>query len=157
MAALAAGRQGAAVVIVRTASAGLKRLGLGQRIRDLISPENSLPAVGQGALGIECRSDRPELVALLRPLHDAETAACVLAERAMSRALAGSCQVPLGGFAEVKAGKLHMRGFVASPDGKQLIRAEQTGCINAPEDLGNAVAAALRAQGADEILAALNV
>jgi hydroxymethylbilane synthase len=145
--------QYAAIIL---AAAGLKRLGLGQRIRDLISPENSLPAVGQGALGIECRADRPELEALLRPLHDTDTAACVLAERAMSRALAGSCQVPLGGFAEVKSGKLHMRGFVASPDGKRLIRAEQTGSADAPEELGNAVAAALRAQGADEILAALN-
>lgn len=74
----------------------------------------------------------------------------------MSRALAGSCQVPLGGFAEVKGGQLHMRGFVASPDGKRLIRAEQTGSMAAPEELGDAVATALRAQGADEILAALN-
>jgi hydroxymethylbilane synthase len=74
----------------------------------------------------------------------------------MSRALAGSCQVPLGGFTEVKAGKLHMRGFVASPDGKRMVRAEQTGSLDAPEELGNAVAAALRAQGAEEILAALN-
>lgn len=138
------------------AAAGLIRLGLGQRIRDLISPENSLPAVGQGALGIECRANRPELEVLLRPLHHAHTAACVLAERAMSRALGGSCQVPLGGFAEVVENTLHMRGFVASPDGKHLIRAAQTGSIAAPEDLGNAVAAALRAQGADEILASLN-
>ena len=145
--------QYAAIIL---AAAGLKRLGLGERIRALISPENSLPAVGQGALGIECLSDRPDLEILLRPLHDAETAACVLAERAMSRALAGSCQVPLGGFAEIKAGKLHMRGFVASPDGQRLIRAEQSGSINQPEDLGNAVANALRAQGAEEILASLN-
>lgn len=145
--------QYAAIIL---AAAGLKRLGLGERIRALISPEHSLPAVGQGALGIECRSDRPDLEALLRPLHDAETAACVYAERAMSRALAGSCQVPLGGFTVVKDGNLHMRGFVASPDGKRLIRAEQTGSMAAPEDLGNAIAAALRAQGADDILAALN-
>ena len=123
--------QYAAIIL---AAAGLKRLGLGERIRD-ISSEDSLPAVGQGALGIECRADRADLNALLRPLHHAETAACVLAERAMSRALAGSCQVPLGGFAEVKDGKLHMRGFVASPDGKRLIRAEQTGA-DAPEALG---------------------
>ena len=145
--------QYAAIIL---AAAGLIRLGLGERIRALISPEHSLPAVGQGALGIECRSDRPDLEILLRPLHDAETAACVLAERAMSRALAGSCQVPLGGFAEVKAGKLHMRGFVASPDGLRLIRAEHSGDINQPEDLGNVVANALRAQGAEEILASLN-
>ena len=145
--------QYAAIIL---AAAGLKRLGLGQRIRDLISPEDSLPAVGQGALGIECRSDRPDLEALLRPLHDADTAACVFAERAMSRALAGSCQVPLGGFAEVSGQQLRMRGFVASPDGTRLIRAEQTASITQPEALGDAVAAALRAQGADEILALLN-
>jgi len=138
------------------AAAGLKRLGLGYRVRDLISPENSLPAVGQGALGIECRTDRPELEALLRPLHDAHTAACVYAERSMSRVLAGSCQVPLGGFAEVTGNELRMRGFVASPDGKRLIRAEQTGSIDNPEALGQAVAESLRAQGADEILALLN-
>jgi hydroxymethylbilane synthase len=145
--------QYAAIIL---AAAGLKRLGLGERIRALISPEDSLPAVGQGALGIECRSDRPDLEALLRPLHDAETAACVYAERAMSRALAGSCQVPLGGFTEVREGKLHMRGFVSSPDGKRMVRAEQSGNLNDPEALGNAVAAALRAQGAEEILAALH-
>jgi len=137
------------------AAAGLKRLGLGARIRDLISSENSLPAVGQGALGIECRADRPDLEALLRPLHDAETAACVLAERAMSRALAGSCQVPLGGFAEASGEQLRMRGFVASPDGKRMLRAEQMGSVKDPEALGDAVAQALLKQGAGEILAAL--
>jgi hydroxymethylbilane synthase len=145
--------QYAAIIL---AAAGLKRLGLGDRIRALISPEHSLPAVGQGALGIECRADRADLEALLRPIHDAETAACVLAERAMSRALAGSCQVPLGGFAEASGNTLHMRGFVASPDGQQMLRAELSGSINAPEDLGNAIASALRAQGAEAILAALN-
>ena len=138
------------------AAAGLKRLGLGQRIRALISSEDSLPAVGQGALGIECRADRADVIALLQPLHHPDTAACVLAERALSRALAGSCQVPLGGFAEVKNGKLRMRGFVASPDGKRMTHAELLGDIANPEALGNKVAAALRAQGADEILAALN-
>jgi hydroxymethylbilane synthase len=79
-----------------------------------------------------------------------------LAERAMSRALAGSCQVPLGGFAEVQGDKLRMRGFVASPDGKKMLRAEQIGSIDAPEALGNAIADALLKQGAREILAALN-
>ena len=137
------------------AAAGLKRLGLGDRIRAIISSESSLPAVGQGALGIECRSDRADLVGVLAPLHHADTAACVLAERAMSRKLGGSCQVPLGGFAEVVGGKLRMRGFVATPDGSRLLRAEQTGSINDPEALGNAVAQALLAQGAGEILAAL--
>ncbi len=138
------------------AAAGLKRLGLGNRIRALISSEDSLPAVGQGALGIECRADRADVIALLQPLHHPETAACVLAERALSRALAGSCQVPLGGFAEVDNGKLRMRGFVASPDGKRITQSELVGDIGDPEALGNKVANALRAQGADEILAALN-
>ena len=138
------------------AAAGLKRLGLGQRIRALISSEDSLPAVGQGALGIECRADRADVIALLQPLHHPDTAACVLAERALSRALAGSCQVPLGGFAEVEGNTLRLRGFVASPDGKQMARAEQRGTVADPEALGNAVAQALRAQGAEEILAALD-
>ena len=138
------------------AAAGLKRLGLGARIRDLIATEKSLPAVGQGALGIECRTDRTDLKALLAPLHHADTAYCVMAERALSRALAGSCQVPLGGFAEVEGNTLRLRGFVASPDGQRMARAELRGSITDPEALGNAVAQALRAQGADEILAALN-
>jgi len=145
--------QYAAIIL---AAAGLKRLGLGERIRGIISSTDSLPAVGQGALGIECCSNRADVIAMLQPLHHADTAACVFAERAMSRALAGSCQVPLGGFAEVQDGKLRMRGFVASPDGKQIVRAEATGELAAPEALGNRIADALRAQGADEILAALN-
>ena len=145
--------QYAAIIL---AAAGLKRLGLGHRIRALISSEDSLPAVGQGALGIECRADRADVIALLQPLHHPDTAACVLAERALSRALAGSCQVPLGGFAEVINGKLRMRGFVASPDGKCMTNSELIGEIDNPEALGNKIADALRAQGADEILAALN-
>ena len=144
--------QYAAIIL---AAAGLKRLGLGERIRDIISSEDSLPAVGQGALGIECRADRADLIDVLAPLHHADTAACVMAERAMSRALSGSCQVPLGGFAEVSGNQLRMRGFVATPDGARLIRAEHTGSINDPEALGNAVAQDLLAQGAGEILAAL--
>jgi len=138
------------------AAAGLKRLGLGERIRNIISSDDSLPAVGQGALGIECRADRADVVAMLQPLHHPDTAACVLAERAMSRVLAGSCQVPLGGFAEVQSGRLRMRGFVASPDGKQMVHAEMTGDIADPEALGKRVAEALLAQGAGEILATLN-
>ena len=144
--------QYAAIIL---AAAGLKRLGLGERIRDIISSEDSLPAVGQGALGIECRADRADLIDVLASLHHADTAACVMAERAMSRALSGSCQVPLGGFAEVSGSQLRMRGFVATPDGARLIRAEHTGSINDPEALGNAVAQDLLAQGAGEILAAL--
>ncbi len=145
--------QYAAIIL---AAAGLKRLGLGERIRAVISSDDSLPAVGQGALGIETRADRADVIAALAPLHHAASAACVLAERAMSRALAGSCQVPLGGFAEIIDGRLRMRGFVATPDGSQMLRAELFGDIHQPEALGQQVADALRAQGADAILAALN-
>jgi hydroxymethylbilane synthase len=146
--------QYAAIIL---AAAGLKRLGLGDRIRVLISSEDSLPAVGQGALGIECRADRTDLIELLQPLHHPETASCVLAERALSRSLGGSCQVPLGGFAEVKNGKLCMRGFVASPDGKRMMQSELIGDIAHPELLGNKIADELRAQGADAILAELAI
>ena len=144
--------QYAAIIL---AAAGLKRLGLSARIRAVISSEDSLPAVGQGALGIETRADRIDLQAVLAPLHHAGTTACVLAERAMSRALAGSCQVPLGGFAEMQNGKLRMRGFVATPDGSRLLRAEHIGEIAQPEALGDLVAQDLLKQGAGEILAAL--
>lgn len=146
--------QYAAIIL---AAAGLKRLGLGDRIRAEITSDESLPAVGQGALGIECRADRADVIAALQPLHHAETAACVLAERAMSRRLAGSCQVPLGGFAEAQTdGTLRMRGFVATPDGGRMLRAEALGTLEDPEYLGEQVAEALLAQGAGEILAALN-
>ena len=145
--------QYAAIIL---AAAGLKRLGLGSRIRALISSEDSLPSVGQGALGIECLAERADVIALLRPLHHLDTAACVLAERAMSRVLAGSCQVPLGGFAQVVEGGLRMRGFVASPDGARMVRAELCGDSADPEALGKRVADALLAQGAAEILASLN-
>lgn len=144
--------QYAAIIL---AASGLKRLGLGARIRNVISSEESLPAVGQGALGIECRTDRTDVIALLQPLHHQNTATCVYAERALSRALAGSCQVPLGGFAEVNGNSLRLRGFVASPDGKRMTTADLTGDISNPEALGNKVADALRAQGADKILAEL--
>jgi hydroxymethylbilane synthase len=138
------------------AAAGLKRLGLGDRIRNVISSEDSLPAVGQGALGIEIRAGRPELEAVLLPLHHVESATCALAERAMSRTLNGSCQVPLGGFAEIQGDKLRMRGFVATPDGSRMLRAEQFGDIAQPEALGTLIAQELLKQGAGEILAALN-
>lgn len=135
------------------AAAGLKRLGLGARIRALLAPEDSLPAVGQGALGIEIRSGRPELARWMAPLNHADTACCVTAERALSRALAGSCQVPLGGYAEIRKKRLLLRGFVASPDGARLIAAEQEADTDDPQALGLAVAQRLRAGGAEEILA----
>jgi hydroxymethylbilane synthase len=137
------------------AAAGLTRLGLAARIRAVLPSELSLPAAGQGALGIEALSSRPEVAAWMAPLADAATAACVLAERAVSRALAGSCEVPLGAFAEIEAGRLRLRGFVAAPDGSRMASAELRGKPADAEALGLKLAEELRARGAEEILAAL--
>lgn len=137
------------------AAAGLTRLGLASRIRCVLPAEQSLPAAGQGALGIECLAARADVVALLQPLNDPATAACVRAERAVARALAGSCEVPLGAYAEIVAGRLHLRGFVARPDGSRIVRAERDGEPAQAEALGSALAEALRAQGAADILAEL--
>ncbi|HTE16724.1 MAG TPA: hydroxymethylbilane synthase [Burkholderiales bacterium] len=138
------------------AAAGLKRLGLESRITAVIAPEDMLPAVGQGALAIECRSDRADLLALLKPLHDEVTAACVSAERALSRALAGSCNVPLGGYAEMADTRLRLRGFVGAPDGTRHVSAAIEGNAADAEALGNALAEQLKRQGAAAILAALD-
>ena len=137
------------------AAAGLIRLGLKERIRTVLPAEKSLPAVGQGALGIEALSRRPEVAAWMAPLNDPITAACVRAERAVSRALAGSCEVPLGAFAEMRDGQIYLRGFVAAPDGKRHVQAELQGSAGDPETLGLQLAAKLRAQGAEDILASL--
>jgi hydroxymethylbilane synthase len=137
------------------AAAGLTRLGLAQRIRSTLTPEHSLPAAGQGALGIEILSSRPELAAWLAPFDHLETAVCVRAERAVSRALGGSCEVPLGAFGEVHDGKIMLRGFVARADGSQIARAELSGSMHDPENLGNQLAEMLCADGAKEILASL--
>lgn len=144
--------QFAAIIL---AAAGLKRLELTYRITLLLEPEISLPAVGQGALGIECRSDRTDLASLMQPLHHAETAYCVEAERAMSRMLGGSCQVPLGGFAEITNNMLTLRGFVANPDGMSMISDKLCGKPEAGTILGQQLAQNLMARGADKILAAL--
>ena len=144
--------QYAAIIL---AAAGLKRLGLGARIRAEISPEDSLPAVGQGALGIECLSSRTDLVALLAPLNHADTADCVRAERAMSRTLGGSCQVPLGGFAQIGRDTLTLRGFVAEIDGSRVIADSVSGARADAEALGQQLAQQLIGRGAGAILAAL--
>ncbi|HEX7054163.1 MAG TPA: hydroxymethylbilane synthase [Burkholderiales bacterium] len=135
------------------AAAGLVRLGLAERIRARLSAEESLPAPGQGALGIECREDRPEVRALLAPLGDRAAELCVRAERAVSRALGGSCALPLGAYAESAGGTISLAALVASADGRRVVRARVQG--DDPEALGAAAAAALRAQGADEILRGL--
>lgn len=137
------------------AAAGLRRLGLDQRIRSTLTPRQSLPAVGQGALGIEIRAGQPELAAWLAPLNDPTTAACVTAERMLSRRLGGSCQVPLGGYAERDGDRIHLRGFVAKPDGSRILGAEAQGPWTQPEAIGSAVALELLAQGAGDILRSL--
>jgi hydroxymethylbilane synthase len=135
------------------AAAGLKRLGFQDRIRAELTPEESLPAVGQGALGIEIRSGRPELAALLAPLNDPETAACVRAERALSRQLQGGCQAPIGGYAQLHDGRIHLRAFVADLEGIRFYRAETEGGMDDPEAVGQAAAQELIRQGADKLLA----
>ncbi|MBI5938402.1 MAG: hydroxymethylbilane synthase [Betaproteobacteria bacterium] len=137
------------------AAAGLKRLELGHRIGGLLAPEDSLPAVGQGALGIEIRSDRADLAQLLAPLSDANTAACVRAERELGRVLQGGCQAPIGGYAELIDGRLRLRGFVSDLDGVRFYRAEAGGDMSDPEALGQQVAEALLRQGADKVMAEL--
>jgi hydroxymethylbilane synthase len=134
------------------AAAGLIRLGLESRIRAVLTPEQSLPAPGQGALGIEVLADAPAAAALVAPLNDPETAACVRAERAFSRALGGSCQVPLGGYAIIDGGQLWLRGFIATPDGQEMVSAELRGDPADDEKIGLILAQMLRAQGADAIL-----
>ena len=138
------------------AAAGLQRLGLEHRITATLAPEEMLPAVGQGALAIECRSDRADVLALLKGLHDETTAACVLAERALSRSLAGSCNVPLAGYADISGTRLRLRGYVGAPDGTRHVSAATEGAMGDAESLGAALARQLKLQGAGEILSALD-
>lgn len=138
------------------AAAGLKRLGLGARIKTLLPVEESIPAAGQGALGIEILAGRPEVAAMLAPLNDPETAACVRAERQVSRVLGGSCQVPLGAHAVLEGGRLIVNGFVASPDGVRFIQDRAEGDPSDPEAVGQGLADKLIAQGARAILDSLS-
>jgi len=137
------------------AAAGLIRLGFEARIRSSISAEDSLPAGGQGAVGIECRTADAEIHALLAPLHHADTAARVVAERALNKHLNGGCQVPIACYALLEGEQLWLRGLVGQPDGSQLLRAEQRAPVAQAEALGVAVAEALLAQGAAAILQAV--
>lgn len=137
------------------AAAGLTRLGLGQRIRAQLPAELSLPAAGQGALGIEALSSRADVMQWLGSLNDAATYCCVKAERALARALGGNCQVPIGAYAELRNGHLWLRGLVARPDGTQILRAEISGDPQRAEALGLEAAQRLRAEGADEIISSL--
>jgi hydroxymethylbilane synthase len=137
------------------AAAGLKRLGLDARITSLIATEESLPAAGQGALGIECKASREDLVRLLGALDHAPSALCVRAERTVARELAGSCNVPLAAYAEVSGARMRVRGYVGTPDGSRVARAELEGDAAAPERLGIGLARTLAASGAADILRAL--
>jgi hydroxymethylbilane synthase len=146
--------QYAAIIL---AAAGLKRLGLDRRITAILEPEESLPAPGQGAIGVECLEQRVDLIEMLAPLNHHATQWCVRAERQVSRTLSGSCVVPLGAFAQPLADRVWMRAFVASPDGKSYL-AEQSqvpDLSGSPEALGTVVAEKLIAAGARDILAAL--
>ncbi len=134
------------------AVAGLVRLDLQRRIRERLDPEDSLPAPGQGALGIECLAAREDVAALLAPLADAAVTLCVRAERTVSRAFGGSCTIPLGAFAEVAGGRMRLRALVAAADGRRVARVDVTGDAAAPDALGELAAEALRRQGALDIL-----
>ncbi len=137
------------------AAAGLIRLEMPERIADYISAADSLPANGQGAVGIECRSNDEVTKALLAPLEHTHTRARVIAERAMNRHLQGGCQVPIGAYAEINNEQLHLKGLVGALDGSRILRAEVTGPVADAEALGIQVAKDLLAQGADVILQAV--
>ncbi|MFZ7134999.1 hydroxymethylbilane synthase [Avibacterium avium] len=139
------------------ASAGLIRLGMADRIASFIDTETSLPAAGQGAVGIECRTDDVETQQLLAPLADAETTACVLAERAMNNHLQGGCQVPIAGYAVIRDNQLYLKALVGKTDGSLIIRAENQSAVENSQELGVQVAESLLKQGADEILQALGI
>ncbi|EOW9396193.1 TPA: hydroxymethylbilane synthase [Vibrio cholerae] len=134
------------------AAAGLKRLELESRIRSFIEPEQSLPAVGQGAVGIECRVDDQRVRALLAPLNHADTADRVRCERAMNLTLQGGCQVPIGSYALLEGDTIWLRALVGEPDGSQIVRGEIRGPRTQAEQLGITLAEQLLSQGAKEIL-----
>ena len=135
------------------AAAGLIRLGMPNRITSFIETAQFLPAAGQGAVGIECRTDDAAVQALLAPLADPETTACVLAERAMNAHLQGGCQVPIGGYAVLENGHIYLRALVGALDGSKIIYTEGKNTLENAEILGVQIAEKLLAQGADRILA----
>ena len=135
------------------ATSGLQRLGFNARIRHQIPPEVCLPAVGQGALGIECRSDDTELIGLLEPLVHQDSQDRVMAERALNTRLDGGCQVPIAAYAELDGDRLHLRGLVASPDGDTVYRVGETAHRSEGRALGRRLAEELLEKGAGDILA----
>ena len=137
------------------ASAGLKRLGKTELIKQIIPAEMMCPAAGQGALGIEIREGDAIVREQLAFLDDAAARAATTCERALLNRLGGGCQVPIGAFAELRDGKLHLEAIVADPDGSKLLRESRDGDLNDPEKLGNAVGDILLGRGGDEILDAV--
>jgi hydroxymethylbilane synthase len=134
------------------ACAGLKRLGFDDRIRTHLDPDFSLPAIGQGAVGIECRADDDFINELIEPLNHPATRTRVLAERAMNNRLEGGCQVPIGGYAELDGDTILIRGLVGRPDGTEMVRGEIAGRADEAEYLGTALAEDLLSRGAGDIL-----
>jgi len=134
------------------AAAGLKRLGMADRIKECLDPSVSLPAIGQGAVGIECRNDDARVNNLIAPLNDNKTHLRVAAERAMNHRLNGGCQVPIAGYAEFNQGLILLRGLVGSVDGKTLIQGEIAGPPENVEEMGTVLAEDLLSRGADKIL-----
>jgi hydroxymethylbilane synthase len=134
------------------ATAGLKRLGMAERLREILTPAVMLPAIGQGAIGIECRENDPEIQQLISVLNHPATHARLQAERALNEKLAGGCQVPIAGYAEIQANTMTVRGLVGDVDGKQILRHTVQGAINEADKLGQELATELLAQGADKLL-----
>lgn len=141
------------------ASAGLIRLGMSERIRQSLPIEISLPACGQGAVGIECRLDDEKTITLLASLHHRSTEICVMAERAMNARLQGGCQVPIAALASINGehdtATLHLQGLVGSVDGSKILRGQISGSLHMYEELGEILAEDLLRQGAASILEAL--
>jgi hydroxymethylbilane synthase len=137
------------------AVAGLERLGLSERIHQIIPASISLHAVGQGALGIECRSGDEEVLKVIKAIEHTDTRDCTLAERSFLNVLEGGCQIPIGVNSQIEGDNLTLIGMVASLDGKQLIKDSVTGARQNPEQIGQELAEKLKQQGADEILAAI--
>jgi len=134
------------------ASAGLIRLDMESRIRQVLAPEVMLPAIAQGAIGIECRENDPDVESLLVPLNDETTQTRIIAERAMNARLQGGCQVPIGGYAEIDKGIIIVRGLVGRPDGSEMIHGVISGRPEDAEELGDVLGQDLLARGADVIL-----
>lgn len=137
------------------AAAGLQRLGMNDRIASVLTPEQCLPAIAQGTLGIECRADDERSIELVKVLEHPPTAIRTRAERALNRRLQGGCDVPVAGYAELDGERIRLRGLAGLPDGTRIVRGERTGSVHDPETLGEALAQEMLANGASDVLAQL--